>query len=691
MGNAFTFKSLIGTGLALGLGVTLTGCPSNDPNAKAGDKAGKGDPGTDKGVKEAGKDGDEAGKLPEKILPLTPLHPVLKLRNEFLAAAAFDPNVLMLSEAPTTTFVEPPVIKNKGAVLETTLTPAFTEMMLDVGVPEKQPVRLRTYQEGAIEVGGENIGITGPTLYVDARELSADQQFVSLKIKLCNRLNSTDCSVPGGVSDHGGHGANMNNPAHFQADFTNLHTHGMHVSPSGVSDNVFVLLEPGQFFDYTIDMPKDHPAGTHWYHAHNHGATATQLGNGMAGALIVAGGLDDAEGIKGRTDHVFVFQQIPWDNCQPNNPATPYVPTSPGANTYKCDGTIGPGFVNWDQVTEGWAKFYTRHTLVNGQTKPKLTMQPGEVQRWRFLHAGIQQNLQLHLCAKGDNTCATTGVPLNRIAIDGIATGKIQPMNEVLMAPGYRVDVLIQAPACDQPTCEYQLIDRGSTPSDSLLERNEQGQVLAVIEVSGAALDQQLPTDLSAYLPYKDVQPDEIDNEQIVVYAPSQTTLCDACTANPDDKAACTGCNNFKACAANSSDVDACNGTLYNINGQPFDPSVVRELTLDTASKWTLSAATWGPHPFHIHVNPFQLTDVKCDGTQNPLVDLALDKLLWRDVLLVQKGCTYTVLSRYEDFTGKFVQHCHILNHEDQGMMEAVNINPATTIPPVEPTAPPSP
>ena len=70
---------------------------------------------------------------------------------------------------------------------------------------------------------------------------------------------------------------------------TNLHSHGLWVSPSGNSDNVLISIKPGVDFEYEYNIPIDHPAGTFWYHPHQHGATAMQVASGMAGALVVEG------------------------------------------------------------------------------------------------------------------------------------------------------------------------------------------------------------------------------------------------------------------------------------------------------------------------------------------------------------------------------------------------------------------
>ena len=69
---------------------------------------------------------------------------------------------------------------------------------------------------------------------------------------------------------------------------TNLHTHGLHVSPEGNGDNVFRMVEPGAARDYEYAIPADHPTGTFWYHPHHHGTVADQMFGGLFGALVVA-------------------------------------------------------------------------------------------------------------------------------------------------------------------------------------------------------------------------------------------------------------------------------------------------------------------------------------------------------------------------------------------------------------------
>src|ERR1044071_69790 len=57
---------------------------------------------------------------------------------------------------------------------------------------------------------------------------------------------------------------------------TNIHFHGLHVSPLGSSDNIFRVIGPGETVKYVLDIPIDHPRGTYWYHSHLHGLTTDQ-------------------------------------------------------------------------------------------------------------------------------------------------------------------------------------------------------------------------------------------------------------------------------------------------------------------------------------------------------------------------------------------------------------------------------
>ena len=431
---------------------------------------------------------------------------------------------------------------------------------------------------------------------------------------------------------------------HAGYDGTNLHTHGLHVSSAGNEDNPFVNVRAGDVFQYEIHVPKDHPSGTFWYHPHLHGATAVQQSSGMSGALIVEGGLDDVPEIKAAKEQVLVLQQISYDQS---------------GKLEDFNEAFGPG---------AWRKS-RRLTLVNGQVAPTIVMRPGEVQRWRIIHAGTRENVSLKL----------EGHALNEIAADGIALGRrvawTQPM---LMAPGYRSDVLVQAQPLPVGSAQqvFDLVDE-AIPAAQTLQGQQAGdtvflvlnrivgldsilrwfspkprQVLAHLIVSGEPVEMALPNgeDLQALAPFKVISDAELTD------APQRLTF-DVIFASCDQAGNC----NPGRCLL---PVLGCK-VAYTINGREFNESHVRKLKLGAAGEWTLDAGI-AIHPFHIHINPFQVSRLEPDGARH---------LIWKDTLQVSAGDPPTkIRMRYSDFMGTTVLHCHILDHEDQGMMETVSI-----------------
>ena len=93
-------------------------------------------------------------------------------------------------------------------------------------------------------------------------------------------------------------------------EVTNLHVHGLHVSPEGNGDNIFLAVEPGQTQRYEHRMPDDHPPGVYWYHPHHHGNVADQIFGGLYGAIIVE---DPADKIDVERERVLVISDTTLD------------------------------------------------------------------------------------------------------------------------------------------------------------------------------------------------------------------------------------------------------------------------------------------------------------------------------------------------------------------------------------------
>jgi FtsP/CotA-like multicopper oxidase with cupredoxin domain len=285
---------------------------------------------------------------------------------------------------PGAPFVEPEVRRSANGELNTTLRMHYAYR--DLG---GYRLYMRTYEGTA----------PGPTLRLKPGDV--------LRIKIINDMPPNRDLAP---VDH-------TLPHDFNT--TNLHTHGLHVSPSGISDNVMRVMQPGESYDIEIAIPSDHIPGTNWYHPHAHGSADVQIASGAVGALIIEGDFADVPEIAAAKERLLVLTEAVFDRF----------------GMVEDFGTL---------FSETAARFFA----VNGVREPTITMRPGEVQRWRILHAGWQDDMLLDLEGHTLNSIARDGIPLARMGL----SVPIKPdrstdhhPNAMLMAPGQRIDVLVQA------------------------------------------------------------------------------------------------------------------------------------------------------------------------------------------------------------------------------------------------------
>ena len=415
-----------------------------------------------------------------------------------------------------------------------------------------------------------NCTLVGPTLRIRPGQV--------LNVRLQNDLRAA-----------GNHASNARSPHGF--NITNLHTHGLHVSPKPPADDVFKQIGPGESFNYEFQIRADHPPGTYWYHAHKHGATALHLASGMSGALIVEGGLDEIPEIAAAQEKIFVLQQFVYREVAGS-----------------------PAFVDPDLLYSGAG---VNVEAINGVVTPTIVMRPGEVQRWRLIHAGTNEAIDFD----------AEGMSFYEIAVDGLATGRMEEKNSIELYPGNRSDILVQAPRSEGTRLVYSLI----RDADKAIRqrRTERTNLLRVV-IEGETLDMPFPSPeaLHATRAFDDGDvpaDDEIDNRRELRFSQE--------------------------------------GDRFLINGKEFDPSNIEQtIDLGSAEEWTLISEN-GVHPFHIHVNPFA---VKPSNSEEPWV--------WRDTIAVRRRHPVTFRTRFETFPGKTVLHCHNLVHEDLGMMQAIEI-----------------
>jgi FtsP/CotA-like multicopper oxidase with cupredoxin domain len=404
--------------------------------------------------------------------------------------------------------------------------------------------------------------------------------------------------------------------------------------------------ERGQVYPVMGQSP-----GTHWYHAHQHGSTTIQLLNGMAGAFIIEGDYDDT------------LKKL-------------------GTGNIKEKVLVMQIFAETPNLVGG----STLSLTVNGQLQPVISMKPGEVQWWRLVLAetrahGIEtwffldkQLLNKVPLKNGVIPEEKGNVPQFRtIARDGVQFAwenyvRHQKDTTFPLAPGNRVDLLVKAP---------------STPGQSLLlfwppgpARSKANpapppplkdihSIIAVqVNVEGTLNGENTawPEDWSQYpkLPayLADIDPGEIRNRRTVTFSMDRIN-----TRQP----------------------------VVKIDNKQFNDGVIDQVMLmGNAEEWTLlnTSVDSVMHPFHIHINPFQIIEV-FDPNLMDQPEVRQAPYIWHDVIAIPAGSAtfpngsprpsfapghIKFRSRFVDFSGKFVLHCHILGHEDRGMMQLVEV-----------------
>jgi len=561
-------------------------------------------------------------------------------------------------------------------------------------------------------------GYTGKGMLPDTPLVSPEIEIKpgeTVRISLDNKL-PTDPSCLG-------HPANMNMPHCFNG--TNLHTHGLWVNPAGNGDNVLLSINPGVAFQYEYNVPSDHPSGTFWYHTHRHGSTALQVSSGMAGALIIRGDrmpTPTANGdidtlLKGMPERVLVMQQIQYGcydaagKIKTNKDGSYYCGPRDVGEIRNIDG-FGPG--SWGQTG--------RYSSFNGVVMPTFRATQGTVERWRMIHGGVRDTIKLTFAKRLNNktlklgataldidkfvesSCAKESLPIQLIAADGLTMAQAQASRGTVFQPGYRFDALVAFPEDGQ----YCVLDMPNSESGSLNRDSLGRKLMGYVEVAKGTPFTNNP---KAY-----VRAQLIDRARMLMPA----NMRDAVVASLTDEmkftqfvphptvedGELTGTQEltFRIDISGPTQFEVGN-TLNSADTRPYDPARLdRQLPLGGVEEWTLQSH-FVSHPFHIHVNPFQIVSITNPKAKNPdgsLIDLSLPGQadipdptdgqyaglhgVWKDTLWIKSlfaapgdappGDIYTVKvrTRYQRYIGEYVLHCHILDHEDQGMMQNVEV-----------------
>lgn len=652
--------------------------------------------------------------------------------------------IALMATSPAYAAIEnPPLFKN------TSMNPDIVEVNLNVKFkkgkifnPQKNTfdkLKLRQYID---PTSTENHTFISPTMSV--------KQGQTLKVNLTNNLiseNKKDQQKY--LKNCPDHIADMNVPHCFNS--TNLHTHGLWVDPGKnangtLSDNVFEAIKPGEKSNYEFQIDQNHPAGTYWYHPHLHGSTSIQVLGGMAGALIIEGNRKPTQNnngdidilLKNTPEQIFVFQQIQYE-C-PNNKCT-----KPGGIKEDYD-TFGTALA-WSNskrytsingtvadTLKVEANQYYRWRMIHGGIRETIGLIIKEIPNELLVQSKYDvvkacRNLgefndykdnpdktnEYNKKAREDFYNASTSyqqfqkiepLQFHTIAYDGITTKEIQTKKLSILQPGYREDVLISF----KPNKKYCIFDTKLADKNEINKFNTQ-QKTTVQQTLTLPQQHELYAQLLATVDVKDSSKSHTPIQSYLVRQAQELKLDDTIISNIQQEK-----NNLRNFTPHESLMEIDQNKIgkqelnFNIantdkdfgfglgighhifdiaSSLPYGQNSNRYLKLGSIDEWTLTS-TNGGHPFHIHVNPFQIKSVyKVKMLENGSMmrigkdisteegtDLLFNGLngVWKDTLFIPQGYEVLVRTKYEKYSGDFVLHCHILNHEDLGMMQNVRI-----------------
>src|SRR5437588_2635569 len=387
-------------------------------------------------------------------------------------------------------------------------------------------------------------------------------------------------------------------------DMTNLHFHGLKVSPDAPQDDVLDMMAmPGQMLRYTAQIPKDHPPGLYWYHTHPHGESHRQVLDGMSGAIVIEGMESFFPPLAGLPERVLVVR----GRSLVNDPQSTDLKNRVHLSSDVCGAE--------PELPE---EVFT----LNGSVRPQIEIAPGERQFWRLVNASADRYLDLQLEGQTFEVVAMDGMP---IALHD-PNHRTRSANHILLPPAGRLEAIVTGPAAGMPR---RLISRCvDTGPDG--DPNPAMVVADIVPRRARSMPKVLESSRKPDLKALDPAAEEKVPPRFIL------------TFTEDKKG-------------------------FYINGEKFTPDAAPMVRakIGTLQHWRIVNPTGELHPMHIH----QVHFLAYAENDRPIAEP-----LWLDTVNVPYGGSVDVIMDFTDpvIKGMSVFHCHLLNHEDKGMMAKI-------------------
>jgi FtsP/CotA-like multicopper oxidase with cupredoxin domain len=408
----------------------------------------------------------------------------------------------------------------------------------------------------------------------------------------------------------------------------NMHFHGTNTSPRCHADEVIhTLINSGQTFRYSVKFPASEPPGLYWYHPHVHGLSEAAVQGGASGAIIIDGIENLQPIVAGLPERVLMIRDQTIPAGSPPGGAAPAWDVS----------------LNYVPVT------------YPGYQPAIIEMRPGRKEFWRVANASADTILDLQLVYDG------TPQPLQVVALDGVPIGsqdsarrgKRLTQTDVLVPPAGRVEFIVTGPSASVKEAIFQMLSVDTGPDGDSDPTRPLAKIVTTVSPSG------LPV-----LPIASISPPPpLFSDLAAARVTAKRTLYfSEVLSDPNNPASPT---NFFIT------VDGATPVLFDPNNPPAITT-----KQGAVEDWTIENRSQENHEFHMHQIHFLL--LKRDGA--PLRPEQRQFLDTVNIPYWTGSGPYPSVTVRLDFRGNdigdFVYHCHILEHEDEGMMAIIRVLP---------------
>jgi len=502
-------------------------------------------------------------------------------------------------------------------------------------------------------------GTQAPALRLGAGEL--------LILRLRNDL--TDIGMAqGGPGSPGGHDHSAHAHAAPATDpctsgamtpvSTNLHFHGLTVPPVCHQDDVLrTSVQPGDGpFEYRFRVPRDQPPGLYWYHPHIHGFSSQQVSGGASGPMIIEGLERATPDVAGLPERVLVIRdQSLLNPAAPPSSSEPVVPKM----LIDRDGDAANNGTGFGKPAKDLSINFVPVPYPD-YPPAIMRMRPGERQLWRVVNACSVTYLNLAV------VFGHTPQRLGLVAIDGVPMnapfGRSPPVtwiDHIGVPPGARVEFIVQGPPAGTPALFVtRAVDTGQGGE------NDPNRALAALVARADAPEPQSRLPLSsAPLP-----------------APARPWLGEVAPVRV---------RHFYFSEKLKDPKDPNSATDFYITEEgktpaPFDPAATVPDVLarqGDVEDWIIENRSTELHAFHIHQLHFVLVGWSGLPVNEPFLRDTVNVPYFRAQMLEYPSVRLRMDFRDPNTVGTFVYHCHLLEHEDGGMMGTIRVEPAAAAP----------